>query len=169
MPRDRLVTCNSVYRSLYAKSAPFIKPGVAFGELVRKGAEVGQYPQAGDDIDKFVAGRRRVASPGRWKLRKAAARRALAARERAQDCRGGTVGIRTDVTELNEVQNELAEANARVRETMRALQEQNDVLRDRDMTLREQNVLFDAALNNMSHACRWQTRTADHRVQPPLL
>lgn len=149
--QDRLVTCNSVYRSLYAKSAPFIRPGIPFGELVRKGAEVGQYPQAGDDIDKFVEGVvawhrqamgsfERLLPDGRWLL--------VTERKTAG---GGTVGIRTDVTELKKVQNELAEANARVRQTMHTLQEQNDTLRDRDLTLRSQNMLFDTALNHMSH------------------
>jgi diguanylate cyclase (GGDEF)-like protein len=149
--QDRLVTCNSVYRSLYAKSAPFIEPGISFGDLIRKGAEVGQYPQAGQDVDKFVKGVvdwhreargsfERLLPDGRWLL--------VTERKTAG---GGTVGIRTDVTALKKAQNELADANARVRETMHALQEQNDALRDRDLTLRAQNVLFDAALNNMSH------------------
>ncbi len=148
---DRLVTCNGIYRGLYAESAQFIKPGVTFEELIRRGVERGQYPQAGSDIDGFVsrivawhrAGEgsfERLLPDGRW---------VLVTERRTQS--GGTVGMRTDITQLKTALEELADANARVRETMQTLQDQNDVLRDRDLSLRAQYVLFDAALNNMSH------------------
>ncbi len=148
---DRLVTCNQVYRDLYSESAQFIRPGVSFEDVVRRGAEAGQYPQAGKDLDGFVKGIvewhragqgsfERLLPDGRW----------LLVTER-RTAGGGTVGIRTDITRLKQALNELAEANARVRETMTTLQTQNDALRDRDLSLRAQYVLFDTALNNMSH------------------
>jgi GAF domain-containing protein len=43
---DRLVVFNQTYAELYADSAPALKQGVTFEELVRYGAERNQYPQA---------------------------------------------------------------------------------------------------------------------------
>ncbi|MFM9709578.1 PAS-domain containing protein, partial [Streptomyces galilaeus] len=54
-------------------------------------------------------------------------------------------------TKLKQALSELADANERVRDAMTKLQMQNDALRDRDLTLRTQYLLFDTALNNMSH------------------
>ncbi len=51
---DRLVTCNRKYLELYEKSAPFLVPGAPFQTVMRKGAENGQYPQAGEDIEGFL-------------------------------------------------------------------------------------------------------------------
>lgn len=53
-PQDRMVICNQNYKDLYAASAPFLVPGMTFEQIMRKGAEVGQYPQAGEDIEAFV-------------------------------------------------------------------------------------------------------------------
>jgi diguanylate cyclase (GGDEF)-like protein len=52
--QDRLITCNARYRDMYAISAPFFKPGARFEDIMMAGAELGQCPQAGDDIDRFV-------------------------------------------------------------------------------------------------------------------
>jgi diguanylate cyclase (GGDEF)-like protein/PAS domain S-box-containing protein len=148
---DRLVTCNRRYLELYDKSAPFLTRGAKFEDVIRKGVEAGQYPQAGGDTDKFVAdvtawhragegSFERLLPDGRW----------LLVTER-RTANGGGVGIRTDITALKTVSSELAAANERVRQTMSELQQQNQALTDRDIALRTQNVLFDAALNNMSH------------------
>ena len=63
---------------------------------------------------------------------------------------GGTVGIRTDITDLKRALSNLAAANERARHAMEEVQLQNVALRERDRALHIQNVLFDAALNNMS-------------------
>jgi diguanylate cyclase (GGDEF)-like protein len=63
---------------------------------------------------------------------------------------GCIVGIRTDITNLKHAQSDLAAANRRVQEAMQEVQQQNVALRERDRALNIQNVLFDAALNNMS-------------------
>lgn len=149
--QDRLVTCNSRYRQMYALSAPFIFPGAHFADIMRKGAENGQYPQAGNDIEKFlddiVAWHRscegsieRLLPDGRWVLIQERRTRS-----------GGIVGIRTDISTMRQTLDELAVANSRAREAVGEVQRQNAVLLQRDLELRKQNVLFDAALNNMSH------------------
>jgi len=107
---DRLVICNDRYREMYAASAPFIRPGIGFEELIRKGAEAGQYPQAGSDIEAFVRetvawhqGNRppmeRLLPDGTW----------LLVTERRLPS-GGTVGIRTDITALKRTNDELMAA-----------------------------------------------------------
>jgi diguanylate cyclase (GGDEF)-like protein len=133
---DRLVTCNASYLDLYDKSAPFIKPGVPFREIMRKGAENGQYPQAEGDIDGFIdevtrwrrtaeGSLERLLPDGRW---------LLITERRTRS--GGFVGIRTDITPMKTAMSELAAARDQLQSTMTELQQQNR--------------LFDAALNNMS-------------------
>lgn len=107
---DRLVACNSRYKDFYRISAPFIRPGASFEEIMREGAKRGQYPQAGDDIEAFVAESKvfhlgdqppmeRLLPDGRW---------VLITERRTPD--GGTVGIRTDITALKRAMQELAGA-----------------------------------------------------------
>ncbi len=133
---DRLVTCNDTYRDLYRLSAPFIVPGALFADVMRGGALAGQYPQAGDDIDRFVdemiAWRQsaegsfeRLLPDGRWLL--------VTERKTAS---GGYVGIRTDITAFKKALNDLADANGKV----------GIMLEERETRTK----LFDAALNNMT-------------------
>jgi diguanylate cyclase (GGDEF)-like protein len=133
---DRMVTCNGHYRGMYARSTEFIFPGARFEDVVRGGALNGQYPQAGDDIEGFVertvdwhrkvAGTiERLLPDGRWVL--------ITERRTAN---GGTVGMRTDITELKCALEDLSVANARINEAMHDIE--------------TRNVLFDTALNTMS-------------------
>ncbi len=133
---DRLVTCNRQYLELYEKSAPFLVPGADFQTVMRKGAENGQYPQAGSDIEGFLeemfrwrrggAGSlERLLPDGRW----------LLITERPTRS-GGSVGIRTDITALKKTLTELGAAK--------------DQLQTMMSTVERQNAWFDAALNNMS-------------------
>ncbi|EFH10391.1 ATP-binding protein, partial [Teichococcus cervicalis] len=107
---DRLVACNARYKDFYQVSAPFIEPGAHFDDIMREGFYRGQYPQAGEDLDAFLAEMRRwhrgdnppmerLLPDGRWVL----------ITERATPG-GGTVGIRTDITELKRAMQELAAA-----------------------------------------------------------
>lgn len=134
--QDRLVTCNATYRDLYRLSSPFIFPGALFADVMRGGARAGQYPQAGDDTERFVdeviAWRRsargsfeRLLPDGRW----------LRITER-KTASGGYVGIRTDITAFKKALNDLADANGKV----------GIMLAERETRTK----LFDAALNNMT-------------------
>lgn len=55
--QDRLVICNDAYREMYNTSRDLIVPGSTFEDLVRKGAERGQYVEAIGQIDEWVAAR----------------------------------------------------------------------------------------------------------------
>jgi signal transduction histidine kinase/CheY-like chemotaxis protein/HPt (histidine-containing phosphotransfer) domain-containing protein len=107
---DRLVACNARYKDFYKVSAPFIEPGNHFDDIMREGFHRGQYPQAGDDVDAFLEDMRRwhrgdnrpmerLLPDGRWVL----------ITERATPG-GGTVGIRTDITEMKRAMEDLAAA-----------------------------------------------------------
>jgi diguanylate cyclase (GGDEF)-like protein len=147
---DRLVLCNQQFRHLYQMSADFIYPGARFEDIVRGGAERGQYPEVGDDIEAFVqstvAWHRQNHGPMERELPDS--HWALVSERRIPG--GGTVGIRTDITDLKRALSNLASANERARHAMEEVQLQNVALRERDRALHIQNVLFDAALNNMS-------------------
>ncbi len=133
---DRLVTCNSRFRELYAASAEFLVAGTPFAEVLRGGALRGQYPQCGPDVDAFVRELlewRRTDSPalerllpdGRW----------LLVSERPTPD-GGHVGIRTDITPIKRAMADLASATTRAEEASAEAQ--------------IQGARFHAALDNMS-------------------
>jgi len=109
-PDDRLVICNQRFREMYALSAPFIREGASFRDIMREGALRGQFPQLTGDIeaaiDEMVRWRRSKGAPlesilpdGRW---------ILVTERMTPD--GGTIGIRTDITELKRANEELARA-----------------------------------------------------------
>lgn len=109
-PDDRLVICNQRFREMYALSAPFIREGASFRDIMREGALRGQFPQLKGDIeaaiDEMVRWRRSKGAPlesllpdGRW---------ILITERMTPD--GGTIGIRTDITELKRANEELAAA-----------------------------------------------------------
>ena len=54
---DRLVLCNEAYKSFYEASRDLIVPGATFEQIVRRGAERGQYAAAIGQIDEWVADR----------------------------------------------------------------------------------------------------------------
>ncbi len=56
-PQDRLLLCNDKYRQIYAASADLIVTGASFEDIVRKGAERGQYADAIGRVDAWVAER----------------------------------------------------------------------------------------------------------------
>lgn len=108
--QDRLVTCNENYRKTYPDSAPAMVPGTTFEDILRYGLDNGQYHLSNQSKEEWLRERllwHRKASgevieqklgDGRW-LR-------ISERKTRQ---GGTAGIRTDITELKESQNKLAE------------------------------------------------------------
>ena len=107
---DRLVMCNSTYREIYAGVDDLIAPGALFQDLIRAGVERSLFPGAAGDEEKWLA--ERIAghlSPeslveqelgnGHWLL--------IYERKTAD---GGTIGIRTDITELKQREAALDEA-----------------------------------------------------------
>ena len=108
---DRLVLCNQKYKDVYRESADLLTQNTTFEEIIRKGAERGQYTEAIGRVDAWVAERmarrRQAALPveqplkdGRW---------LMVSDRRTKD--GRIVGVRTDITELKarEIQLQVAQ------------------------------------------------------------
>ena len=111
---DRLIYCNELYREIYKTSAPIIEIGRTFEEIIRYGAERGQYVAAVGRVDEWVAerlARHRAADSellqqlenGRW----------IRIRERRTQ-NGHIIGIRMDLTEVYRAK-EAAEAASRAK------------------------------------------------------
>lgn len=105
---DRLVYCNERYREIYAESAAFIVPGADFEDIIRKGVENGQHPEAiGDEeawIDKRLDLHLNPAGPIEQQL---PGDKWLRVEER-RTSEGGIVGFRFDVTTLKRQERDLA-------------------------------------------------------------
>ena len=107
---DRLVVFNSKYQSLlYEDVAVKIEPGMTFESIIRQGAEKGRIPEAQGRIEEWVQERlerhRDLSEPhiqrrgkGRW---------ILVSEHRTSD--NGTVAIYSDVTEIKQREQLLAE------------------------------------------------------------
>lgn len=132
---DRFVTCNSRYLELYAVSAPLLRRGATFEEIIRGGVALGQYPEAEGRVEAFVdelvrwhrAGSgslERLLPDGRW----------LLITER-QMMDGGVVGIRTDITALKSALGQLAEAKEQANRAVSETRLQYDALVERDRAL----------------------------------
>ncbi len=105
---DRLVVCNSQYRSTFSSEKIQVRPGVGFEEVLRGMAETGM--SDGDGVTGDALVRRhlafhRDATGEPFIIRMADGRWFLSREYRTED--GGRVGVRTDITELKRREDEL--------------------------------------------------------------
>ena len=101
-PQDRLVLCNDKYRRTYQEVAHLMVRGALFEDLIRHGAEQGQYVGAIGRVDEWVAERVAAHQSGNTSLiQKLANGRTLRIIERKL-ADGHIVGFRVDITELIE-------------------------------------------------------------------
>ena len=116
---DCLVLCNEAYLDFYAASRDLIVPGASFEEIVRKGAERGQYPAAVGNIDAWVAQRvaqHRNAAGEVIEQRLADGRWLLIVEYRTPS--GYIVGNRIDISELKATAEALRERELYLRATL---------------------------------------------------
>ncbi|MBL8671682.1 MAG: PAS-domain containing protein [Alphaproteobacteria bacterium] len=120
---DRLVACNENYRRVYAGSAPAIFVGARFVDVLRYGAEQGEFMEAVGRVDDWIAERLarhlnptgpivQPLSNGRW----------LRIDER-RTADGGIVGFRTDITEIKERELELVRKSSLLETTLEHMSE----------------------------------------------
>lgn len=99
---DRLLTCNQRYKEIYAASAPAMKPGATFEEILRYGLDRGQYAEAIGHEEDWLTNRmaqhrnaeevsEQQLSDGRW----------IRTRDHLTPD-GGRVGLRIDITAQKE-------------------------------------------------------------------
>ena len=112
---DRLVICNDAYRGMNHQMSDLIVPGMTFENLVRGGAERGQYAEAKGRIEEFVRDRvaRHQACDGPFEQQLGDGHWMLVDERRTRD--GGTVVIRTDITALKTAERTLQENEAFLR------------------------------------------------------
>jgi len=110
-PDDRLVFFNDHYRALYSASAPAIRLGAKFEEILRFGTANGQYLGAIGREEAWIAERLACHRSGETDLVQALQDgRWLRIRERKTGS-GHIVGFRVDVTELYEAKEAAERAN----------------------------------------------------------
>ncbi len=109
-PQDRLVMANAKYRKFYGDSAPFIKPGTKFEDLLRHDSMVRLDVSQFDDIEKWITNRlaehamdfsnsEQLMEDGLW---------LQVSERRTSD--GSSVGFRFDITKLKQAQDDLRRA-----------------------------------------------------------
>jgi len=109
--KDRLAYCNERYREYYRASADLLVPGRRFEDIIRTGAERGQYAQAKGRVEAWVAERMAAHRSGQSDLiQRLDDGRWLRIRERKTP-EGFTVGFRIDITELYEAKEAAEAAN----------------------------------------------------------
>ena len=99
-PQDRLVYCNERYREMYPVAAQLMEPGRTFEDIIRYGAERGEYVEAIGRVDDWVA--ERMVQHRRRSVelvQRLATGRVLRIVER-ETPDGYRVGFRIDITEL---------------------------------------------------------------------
>jgi signal transduction histidine kinase/CheY-like chemotaxis protein/HPt (histidine-containing phosphotransfer) domain-containing protein len=97
---DRMVLCNQRYRDLYPLCAELMVPGTRFEEIVRTGAERGQYADGIGRVDAFVAERMAAhRQPSSTVTRRLGDGRILRIGERTM-ADGHIVGYHVDITEF---------------------------------------------------------------------
>lgn len=115
--QDRLVVCNHRYREIYAASAPAIRAGTSFEDILRYGLAHGQYPAAeGQELSWLEERLYRHRHADQPILQELPGNRWLRIEER-QTRLGGVAGVRVDVTELVQKGQQLKQANARLAES----------------------------------------------------
>lgn len=108
---DRLVLSNSRFRDMYPRTKHLYEAGKTFEELLRGGAELGEYVDAVGRVDEYVAERMRLRqqptqsmeqqlSDGRWLWI-----------DEHQLPDGTRVGVRIDITDLKNTKDDAEKAN----------------------------------------------------------
>ncbi|WP_341888363.1 diguanylate cyclase [Variovorax sp. YR752] len=114
---DRLVVSNHRYREIYGPSAPAIRPGTSFEDILRYGLAHGQYPAAeGQELTWLEERLYRHRHADQPILQELPGNRWLRIEERPTRL-GGVAGVRVDVTELVQQGQQLKQVNARLTES----------------------------------------------------
>ena len=110
---DRLVLFNRRYRDLKISDPDLAQPGTPFERLLRDGVRRGLYRIPPEQAEKWIAGRLALHRNGGPPMEVQLADGRWLRIEERRTCDGGTVGLRTDITDLKARALELAAANRR--------------------------------------------------------
>lgn len=110
---DRLVLFNRRYRDLKISDPDLARPGTPFESLLRDGMRRGLYRIAPERAEEWMARRLALHRQGGPPMEVQLADGRWLRIEERRTCDGGTVGLRTDITDLKAQALELAAANRR--------------------------------------------------------
>jgi len=105
---DRMVLCNTRYRSMFPESGQTIGPGVSYEAMLRAVAESGEVPEAVGFEEAWIQERLLHRETASVSLDRQLAGKWIRTIERKTPD-GGCVGMRIDVTEIKEAERRLAE------------------------------------------------------------
>ncbi len=108
---DRLVYCNEQYRELYQTSAPMIRQGVRFEDILRYGAERGQYLEAEGRVEAWIKERLAAHQSGNTDLVQPLGNGRWVRIYERKTPTGHIVGFRVDITELVDAREAAERAN----------------------------------------------------------
>lgn len=165
---DRMVLCNQRYRELMSRVAHALRPGVRFEEILRAGLASGEFPDAPEDTDGWIArhleAHRNPGAPveqelpgGRWMRI-----------EEKRTATGGCVGLRVDITALKKQQIALEAARA---ELARQNEELERKVEQRTSTIAAQAHALESALAEEREVTKAQRRFVamiSHEFRTPL-
>ena len=107
---NRLVVCNEKFREYHPATADLMIPGVSYEDLITRGAERGQFNDAEGRVEQWVAQElARQRDPGDAYEQHLSDGRWLQASDR-RTADGGTVCLRTDITDLKQREEALRAA-----------------------------------------------------------
>ncbi|HWE72937.1 MAG TPA: ATP-binding protein [Stellaceae bacterium] len=119
---DRLVMSNEGYRRMYPEIADLMVPGTTFEAIIRAGVTRGQFADAENREEEWIAERirRHQQTEGSVEQRLSGDRWALASERRMSD--GGIAGLRIDISPLKKAQVALKESQVRLNEAEKIAQ-----------------------------------------------
>lgn len=165
---DRLVLCNERYRTIYARSAHAIRPGVRFEDMLRAGLANGQYPEAVGREEDWLAERLSHHRQSRSVVEQRLPDGQWLRIEEKQVGSGGRVGLRVDITELKCQQFALETARAELAQRNEDLERK---VAERTATIAAQSAALEAALlheRQLAKAQRSFVAMVSHEFRTPL-
>lgn len=105
---DKLVMCNQRYKDIYSETADLFIPGAKFSDLIRKGVERGQYPEAIGNEENWIETRLENHRKSCISIEQQLTGDRWLRIEERRTREGGMVGFRVDITQLKRQQRELS-------------------------------------------------------------